>query len=84
MDADVLELIGTFFGGIWDGLTRYNVPGTDWPFSGFLIAIFTAGIIGKICKTLFDVFGSHLDSGFKSGRSSEKRSRTDEPKKKGR
>lgn len=67
MEERTLELVGTFFSGIWNGLVDTNVPGTDWPISGFLIAIFTAGIIGKILKALFMEFGSHFDSGLQTG-----------------
>jgi len=73
MNSDALNLLATFFHGIWEGLENYNVPGTSWSFAGFLIAIFTAGIIGKIMKSLFNVFGSHFDNGRASGRSSVKR-----------
>ena len=73
MEDNALSLLATFFGAIWQGLEEYNVPGTDWSFAGFLIAIFTAGIIGKILKALFLVFESHFDSNLQSGRSSVKR-----------
>ena len=68
VDSGVIDLLSTFFGSIWTGLSSNDVPGTSWSFSGFLIAIFTAGIIGKILKALFTVFGSHFDSGRSSGK----------------
>lgn len=70
VDSSVIDLLSTFFGGIWDGLSTYYIPGTSWSFAGFLIAIFTAGIIGKILKVLFSVFGTHFDSGRSSGKRS--------------
>lgn len=70
VDEGVLSLLSTFFGGIWEGLSTYNIPGTEWSFAGFFIAVFTAGIIGKILKSLFTVFGSHFDSGRSSGKRS--------------
>lgn len=67
MEDRVIDLVGTFFSGIWNGLSTYNVPGTDWSFSGFLIAIFTAGIIGKILKAFFMEFNSHFDRPLQKG-----------------
>lgn len=68
MSNDLISVMSTFFSGIWTGLSNVMVPGTDWPMSGFLLAIFTAGIIGKILKAMFGVFGSHFDSGRSGGR----------------
>lgn len=76
MESNVLELVGSFFTALWDGLSSYNIPGTDWSFSGFFIAIMTAGIIGKILHALFQSFTSHFDSDFEGGRSGHRRSRT--------
>lgn len=73
MDSGALELLATFFHGIWEGLESVNVPGTSWSMAGFMLAIFSAGVIGKIMKALFSVFGSHFDQGRAAGRSSEKR-----------
>lgn len=73
MSDDAISLVSTFFHGIWEGLSSYNVPGTDWSFSGFLIAIFTAGLIGKLLKAFFGIFNSHFDSNLQSGRPSGKR-----------
>lgn len=70
MDLDVIDLMATIFGNIWQGLENTNVPGTSWSFAGFFLAIFTAGIIGKILKSFFMVFGSHFDSGRSSGKRS--------------
>lgn len=67
MEQRTLDLVGTFFSGIWDGMSNTNVPGTDWPITGFFIAIFTAGIIGKILKALFLEFNSHFDKKLQHG-----------------
>ena len=68
MDEGLIAGMAGIFSEIWNGLSNTNVPGTDWPFSGLLIAIFTAGFIGKILKAFFDVFNSHFDSGRPSGK----------------
>lgn len=64
------------FGSIWNGLSTICVPGTDWTISSFFIAIFTAGIIGKLLKHFFSTFGSHFEDGLKGGRPRGDRPRT--------
>ena len=63
------------FGSSWNGLSTYCVPGTDWTFSSFFLAIFTAGVIGKILKHFFTTFSSHFEEGLQGGRPRSDRSR---------
>lgn len=68
MNSNALQLVSTFFSKLWDGMNTYNVPGTDWPFGGFFLALFTAGIVGKILMALFKSFSTHFDKALKTGR----------------
>lgn len=52
-DSNIIDLVGTFFSGIWDGLDRCPVPGFSFSFADLFIALLTAGFIGLILKTAF-------------------------------
>lgn len=76
MGSSALQLVSTVFDKIWTGMTSYNIPGTSWSFSGFFLALFTAGIVGKILMALFKSFTSHFDKALKTSRRSEKHGQT--------
>lgn len=68
MNEGLLEGLSSIFSEIWTGMSNTLVPGTSWSMAGFFLAIFTAGVIGKILKAFFSVFGSHFDSGRSGGK----------------
>lgn len=62
-DSNIIDLVGAFFSGIWEGLDRCSVPGFSFSFADLFIALLTAGFIGLILKTAFHFFGSHFTDG---------------------